>query len=233
MIIVRNERLIKLNTQIGKYAGIIAILILAGGMYISFKFPEQFIYSMIALLGGVILSQLAIFYSNRFGREPRLDQQIDNSLKGLDDNYRLYHYVTPVSHLLVGPAGVWIIFPYHQKGTISYDEKKGRWKRKGGNLYMNLFGQESIGNPAREIQSEVKRLKSDLAKIPEFEIPEIKSALIFTHPEVVIEAENAPSPTLHSGKLKKLIRKEAKGDTSLSTHSVKTIQDYYGLNPGK
>jgi hypothetical protein len=231
MIIIRNERLIKINTQIGRYAGIIAILILAGGMYISFKYQEQIIYSLVALLVGIILSQVGILYANRFGREPRLDQQIDNSLKGLDDNFTLYHYRTPVSHLLVGPAGVWIIFPYHQKGTISYDEKKGRWKRKGGNFYLNLFGQENIGNPTREIQSEVKRLEKDLSKIPEFEIPEIKSALIFTHPEVVIEADNAPSPTLHSGQFKKLIRKEAKGDKSLSTYSIKTIQDYYGLNP--
>ena len=230
MIIVRNERVIKINTQIGRYAGIIAILILAGGMYISFKYPDQFIYSMIALLAGIILSQLGIFYSNRFGREPRLDQQIDNSLKGLDDNFALYHYTTAVSHLLVGPAGVWIIFPYHQKGVISYDENRGRWKRKGGNFYMNLFGQESIGNPAREIRSEAKRLESDLSKIPDFDIPEIKTAMIFTHPEVVINADKAPSPTLHSGQFKKLIRKEAKGDKSLPTHIVKTIQDYYGLN---
>jgi hypothetical protein len=77
----------------------------------------------------------------------------------------------------------------------------------------------------------VKRLENDLSKIPEFEIPEIKSALIFTHPEVVIEADNAPSPTLHSGQFKKLIRKEAKGEKSLSIHNVKTIQDYYGLTP--
>jgi hypothetical protein len=230
MIIVRNERVIKINTQIGRYAGIIAILILAGGMYISIKYPEQFIYSLIALLAGIILSQLGIFYSNRFGREPRLDQQIDNSLKGLDDNYALYHFTTAVTHLLVGPAGVWIIFPYHQKGVISYDEKRGRWKRKGGNFYMNLFGQDNIGNPTREMKSEVKRLEIDLRKIPEFEIPEIKTALIFTHPEVVIDADKAPSPTLHSGQFKKLIRKEAKGDQSLPTHIVKTIQDYYGLN---
>ena len=232
MIIVRNERLIKVNTQIGRYAGIIAILILAGGMYISFKHPDQFIYSMIALLSGVILSQLGMFYSNRFGREPRLDQQIDNSLKGLDDLFALYHYVTPVSHLLVGPAGLWIIFPYNHRGLISYNEKKSRWKRKGGNFYLNLFGQQSIGNPTKEIESEIKRLERDLAKIPEFEIPEIKSALIFTHPEVIIEAENAPFPTLHAGQLKKLIRKEAKGDKSLSIPIVKTIQDYYGLNAG-
>jgi hypothetical protein len=231
MIIVRNERLIKLNTQIGKYAGIIALLILAGAIYISFKYQEQRTYSLTALIVGFILSQVGTSYANRFGREPRLDQQVDNALKGLDDNYSIYHYVTPVSHLLVGPAGVWIIFPYHQKGTITYDDKKGRWKRKGGNLYMNIFGQENIGNPAQDIKSDTKRLEKDLRRIPEFELPEIKSALIFTHPEVVIKARNAPTPTLHTGQLKKLIRKEAKGEKSLPTHTIRTIQDYYDLNP--
>ena len=230
MIIVRNEKMIRRNAFIGKYAGVVAILILAGGMYISFKYQEQMVYSLLALIIGFTLSQIGIMYSNRFVRSPRLDQQLDNALKGLDDQYALYHYRSAVTHFLIGPAGFWILFPYPQNGKITYDDKKGRWVRKGGNFYMKLFGQDSIGNPTREIKTAVKQIEKELKKIPEFEIPEIKAALVFTGSSTEVVAENAPSPTLHAGQLKKLIRKESKGDASLPSNTIKTIQDFYGLN---
>jgi hypothetical protein len=229
MITVRNEKLIKRNSQIGKYSGIISIVILAGGMYASFKLPDQVIYSLAALLLGFTLSQIGIFYTTRFGRSPRPDQELDDALKGLDDQYALYHYTSAVAHLLVGPAGIWILFPYLQKGKIIYDEKRKRWKRKGGSVYLRFFAQDNIGNPAQDIITAIKRLSKDLGKIPDFKVPDIKAALIFTDAAAEVEAENAPIPTLHAGQLKKLIRKEAKGDTSLGSHVLKTVQDHLSL----
>ncbi len=231
MIIVRNEKLIKRNTQIGKYSGIISIAILGGGMYISFRYQDLVMYSLVALIVGVTLSQVGIFYSNRFGRSPRPDQELDNALKGLDDQYALYHYQSPVTHLLVGPAGIWILFPHSQKGKIIFDEKKGRWKKIGGNLYLRFFAQDSIGNPAQEINSAIKRLQKGLGKIPDFEFPIIKSALVFTNERAEVDADNAPYPTLHARQLKKVIRKEAKGDTALPMPILKTVQDFLGLTP--
>ena len=230
MIIVRNEKMINRNAFIGKYAGVVSIAILVGGMYISFKYQEQITYSLLALIIGFTLSQIGILYSNRFVRSPRLDQQLDNALKGLDDQYAIYHYESAVSHFLIGPAGFWILFPLPQKGKITYDDKKGRWKRIGGNFYMKFFGQDSIGNPTREIKVAVDQVQKELRKIPEFDLPAIKTALVFTGSSIEIDAENAPSPTLHAGQLKKLIRKEAKGDASLPSSTIKTIQDFYGLD---
>ena len=233
MIIVRDEKLIKRNTQIGKYSGILSIAILGGGMYLSFQYQDQIMYSLVALILGFTLSQVGIFYSNRFGRSPRPDQELDNALKGLDDQYALYHYQSPVPHLLVGPAGIWILFPHLSKGKIIFDEKKGRWKKIGGNLYLKFFAQDSIGNPDQEISSGIKRLQKGLGKIPDFELPVIKCALVFMNESAEVDAENAPYPTLHSRQLKKIIRKEAKGDTALSTHVLKTVQDFLGLAPPK
>lgn len=229
MIIVRNEKLIKRNHQIGKYSGFISILILAAGMYLSIRYQDQISYSLIALILGFTLSQIGIFYSNRFGRSPRLDEELDAALKGLDDQYALYHYQSPVSHLLVGPAGVWILLPFTQKGKIVYEEKKGRWKKIGGNFYLRFFAQDSIGDPTKELASARKNLLKALRKIPELDMPEIKSALVFTNENAVVEAENAPEPTIHARQLKKLIRKEAKSENTLSSPTQKTIQDYLGL----
>ncbi len=229
MIIVRNERLIKRNKKIGNYSGIISIIVLGAGMYVSFKFQDQFSYALAALVIGFTLSQVGIFYSNRFARSPRPDEELDAALKGLDDQYALYHYQSPVTHLLVGPAGLWVLYPFPQKGKIVYNENKGRWKKIGGNLYLQFFAQDSIGRPDQEIERSQQRLKKALEKIPEFEVPEIRSALVFSDEKAVVEAENAPVPTLHARQLKKLIRKEAKGEANLPTPVVKTVQDYLGL----
>jgi len=229
MIVVRNERLIRRNKKIGNISGLLSIIILGLGMYVSFRFQEQIGYSLAALVLGFSLSQVGIFYTNRFVKSPRPDEELDAALKGLDDEYALYHYQSPVNHLLVGPAGVWVLYPFPQKGKIIFDEKKGRWKKIGGNLYLRFFAQDSLGRPDKEIKFSQERMHKELEKIPEFEIPEIKSALVFSNENAEIEAENAPVPTLHARQLKKLIRKEAKGVASLPNYTVKTVQDYFGL----
>jgi hypothetical protein len=228
MIIVRNERLVSRNNRIGTYAGIISIVILGAGMYISFKYPDLISWSILALGSGFTLSQIGIYYSNRFGRSPRPDETLDSALKGLDNQYALYHYQSPVSHLLVGPSGIWILFPFLQKGKIIYDENKGRWKKVGGNAYLKFFTQDNIGKPDKEIISSTNRLQRALEKIPDFDVPEIRTALVFSDELAEVEADNAPIPTLHARQLKKLIRKEAK-DHPLPVSTVKTVQDFLGL----
>jgi hypothetical protein len=229
MIISRNERYIKRRKTLGQYSGYLAILILGGGMYVSFRYQEQIIFSFLALIFGFTLSQISVFYTNRFGRSPRPDQELENALKGLDDRYVLYHYRTAVSHLLVGPAGVLILLPYYQKGKITYDEKKKRWKRAGGNAYLRFFAQDSIGRPSLDIAAAKKDLTKELLKIPDFELPELRAVLIFSNEKAEVEADNAPEATLHISQVKKYVRKEAKSDRSLSMPVVKTVQDALGL----
>lgn len=228
MIIVRNERLIKRNKLLGSITGILAILILGLGTYISFRYQEQINLSLLALLLGMILYQVSIYYSNRFGRTPRPDQELDAALKGLDDHFILYHYASPVEHLLVGPAGVWMLLPFQQKGKIIYDSLKKRWKKVGGNFYLRFITQDHLGREDRNIQAGESKLRKALGRIPQFEQPEIQAALIFTDQSAEVEAEDAPYPTLHARQLKKLIRKEAKGSDALPLPAVKTIQDFLG-----
>ena len=229
MIIVRNQRLIKRNKRIGNISGLLSIVVLGVGMYISFQYQELIVYSLIALVVGFTLSQLGIFYTNRFVKSPRPAEDLDAALKGLDDQYALYHYQSPVDHLLVGPAGLWMLFSYPQKGKVTYNEKRSRWMKSGGNFYLRIFGHETIGRPDQDLKHGQQRLRKELMKIPELEMPEIKAALVFSNPWTEVEADNAPVPTLHARQLKKLIRKEAKGDTTLPIPIVKTIQDYLGL----
>ena len=212
MKIIKNEKLIKRNAKIGQYTSFGALIVLGIGMYISFTRPELFVWAVGALLVGFTLTQIGMYFGNRWGRSPRPDEKLDAGLKGLPKDYSMYHWTTPIAHLLVGPAGVWALIPYHQRGQIIY--QKNRWKMSGGGFlqnYMRLFGQEGIGRPDLEAESEIESIKKVLTKeLNEDEIPEINAALVFTTEGVEIEADEAPIPALPIKKLKDFMRNTAK-----------------------
>jgi hypothetical protein len=227
MEITTNERLIQRNARIGQITSIAGLVVLAGGMYISFTRVELFTISLLALLAGFGLSQIGIYFGNRWGRRPRPDEIINTALKGLDKRYSIYHYTTPTSHLLIGPAGIWVLMPRHQAGTITYDESKNRWKQKGGNLYLKIFAQENLGRPDLEIGSEIHAISSYLEEhLPEDEAPEVNAALIMTNEKAEVDADNAPSPTLDVRNLKDFIRKTAKGKP-ISADLVKEVHEVF------
>jgi hypothetical protein len=181
-------------------------------MYISLAMKEQFVYALIALVVGFIMTQIGMYLGNKFGRRPRPDEKLDAGLKGLTGDYTLYHYSTPASHLLVGPAGLWLLMPYHQRGQVVF--KKNRWQMSGGGFiqsYMRIFGQEGLGRPDIEIDKEIGALQKYLAKqMDGAELPEIKPALVFTSDEVEIDPEGADTPALKIKQLKDFIRQKAK-----------------------
>ena len=146
------------------------------------------------------------------GRSPRPDEKLDAGLKGLQTEFVMYHYTTPVSHLLVGPAGVWLIKPYHQRGQVTFT--KNRWRMSGGGFlqnYMRIFGQEGLGRPDMEIETDIKSLKKHLAKtMDEPDIPEINALMVFTNDEAEIDAEDSPVPALKLKQLKEFVRQKAK-----------------------
>ncbi|GAB4492157.1 MAG: hypothetical protein Fur0016_26500 [Anaerolineales bacterium] len=225
MKVFSNEKVIKRNTQIGKYASIAALLILAGGMVVSFTMQEQVYVAFGALMVGFILSQFGIYFGNRFGRRPRTDERITAALKGLTKDYTLYHYLTPVNHLLVGPAGVWVLEPYYQRGTIAYE--KERWRQKGGGFvlgYLKLFAQEGLGRPDLEVQADLDTLRNALKKSLGDDLPPLNAALLFYDPRAEIQADEAPHPTLKIDQLKDFLRKRAK-ENPLPPEQVKRILD--------
>lgn len=225
MKIIKNEKLIKRNAQIGSWTSLGALLILGLGMYISFTRPDLFIYSLVALLLGFTLTQVGMYMGNKFSRSPRPDEKLDAGLKGLQNEFVMYHYTTPVSHLLVGPAGVWVAMPYHQRGQVSF--KKNRWRMSGGGFlqgYMRVFGQEGLGRPDLEIDNEIRSLKKYLLKhMEESEIPEINAIMIFTNDDVELDAEDAPVPALKLKQLKEFIRQRAK-EKKLSAETLNRLK---------
>ncbi len=211
MKIASNTKLITRNNKIGRYTTFASLAVLGIGLYISFTAPQAFSWSLGALVIGFLLSQVGLTYSSKFGKSPRPDESLTQALKGLEDKFTLYHYESPTNHLLVGPAGVWVLLPYFQAGTIRYNAAKNRWTQKGGNFFLKAFGQESLGRPDIETQYAINEVKKFLEKqLPDVELPEIHAALIFFNKKVELDVEGAPYPAIMADKAKEFFRKRVK-----------------------
>ena len=226
MRIIRNDKMIQRNSKIGAFTSLGGLVVLVVGLVVSFSKPELVSLAWGALLLGFILTQVGLYFGNRWGRKPRPDELLDAGLKGLDDRYTIYHYKSPVAHLLVGPAGIWILLPYQQAGIITYE--KGRWKQKGGGFlqaYMRVFAQEGLGRPDLDIISDLDAMKKFFTKfLPDMDPVDIQTALVMTNDKAVIEIEDPPNPIVTLKKIKELIRKTAK-EKGLSTAQIQSIQE--------
>lgn len=213
MKIYSNEKLINRNRKIGNITSILSIAVLGVGMYFSFKDKDGSYLSLTfaSLIIGFLLFQIGNFYMSKWGKSPRPDENLSNALKGLDDRYSLYHYTTPISHLLVGPAGVLCLIPYQQTGSIKFDASKNKWKQSGGNFFLKAFGGEGMGHPEREVNYTVEDA-TKFFKMKEIDLGSFtpEPVMVFTNNQVSLEAEGSEIPAILAPKLKDLIRKKAK-----------------------
>ncbi|HEY60945.1 MAG TPA: hypothetical protein G4N92_09745 [Anaerolineae bacterium] len=215
MKIITNEKLISRNKKLSQYAlyGALAVLLL--GFILTFNNPDtsEIGWAYLILIPGYILVQVSIHLGNKWGRSPRPDEIVSQSFKGLDDRYSLYHYTTGVPHLLIGPAGIWIIKPYHQSGQISYDSQKKKYQQKGGaNIFTKLFSQEGIGDIEHDSRLLRKKLQKYFSKLSIQNYAEPKTVNVFYSEKVDVKANNAPELTLNANKLKNYIRKYSKSN---------------------
>jgi len=224
MKIISNEKLIKRNKKIGQYTTFVALAVLGIGLYFSFAQPEKISVTFGALLVGFLLTQVGVFYGNRWGRSPRPDELVTASLKGLGETYSLYHYTAGIPHLLAGPTGLWAVIPNSAAGKISFDESKGRFRQKGGSIYMKIFGQDSVGRPESDAQYTISDLKKWInKKASDINLPEPKAVVVFLNAKAEVDAQNAPIPAMHVEKLKDFIRKQPKGSIE-DAEAIKALQ---------
>ena len=224
MKIIKNDKLIKRNGRIGQWAMTAALVVLGSGLYLTFTNSgrqdiQTFNLILVAFVVGFILMQIGLFFIHRFGGMPRVDEKLDASLKGLPGDYTVYHFMTPVSHLLVGPAGVWALLPYRQRGEITYT--RNRWRVQNGGFlqaYMSIFGQEGIGRPDLDAEAEIKAVTKLLSQnLGENEIPAVQAALVFINDAMELRVEEAPLPALKLKQIKDFLRQKAKQKPMSST----------------
>ncbi|MBQ6504358.1 MAG: hypothetical protein IJI57_10645 [Flexilinea sp.] len=213
MYIYTNEAKLKKNKNISKWTTIAAFVVLIAGAVAAFS-PKYITLSFIALILGFVMSQVSISFTSKWGREPSNDAIFNVKLKGLSDNFSIYHYMDPVDHLLVGTAGTFILMPYFQGGEIGWDENKQRWTQKKANFFMKLFGQENIGRPDQECAANLAGVRDYfISKGIDFPEDKIHPVLVFINPQTkILEGQNFKYDTIPLGQLKKTIANYAKVD---------------------
>ncbi len=232
MKIITNTKLIERNKKISTYTTIAALVFLGLGLYLTLRNdPISMFYSLIALFLGVSVWQISIYFTNRWGAKVCPYELITAALKGLEDKYTLYHFSTPISHLLAGPTGLWVVIPILGGGRISYEN--GRWKQKGINSIFKFFSQDKVGRPDAEARVEISDLDNALKKKNiSVDSQMIKPVAIFFNPKAELATEGAPILCLPSGKVKDYLRRLPK-TPNLSPEQLNVISRIITIKENK
>jgi hypothetical protein len=199
--------------------------LLVASVYVLFSNANQLAQYLVLLLAGAILVQVGNYFG-RWNRRP--DLALNKALQSLDDSYSLYHYTSPVPHLLLGPSGLWLLLPRNTRGTITWDEKRKRWRAKSGLLAR--FAQEGIGNPVRDASWEAEALDKFLQKHWKDANGEtalrVQAALIFVDEGADVQASGAPLPTAGIKRAKQILLK-SDGKARLNTQQVSQLAELF------
>jgi hypothetical protein len=208
-----DERMIKRNGTLGKVLTFGGLGVMVLGLVISVSQPQQANLVLAMALVGVLASQLGLAFYTRWGRRPRMDEILDEALKGLDGRYALFHYSLGTSHLLVTPAGLFAVTPRLEEGEITYQD--GAWtqhrERAGVRRRPGTRALKGVEQSARvEADAAAQALRRRLGEADA--IP-VQPLLVFMHPRATLRAKDTPIPAYHAKKIKEGLRAMPKAAT--------------------
>ncbi len=206
MRIIANREFIARREQIGQWVPLIALVLLFGGLALSWIHPEAYLLSTGIILLGFFLSILASYLTEHYSGDIVPHKRLPAALKGMTNDYVLLMHHKPVPFLLVEPGGITVIHPKGQANLVLYDGRRWHHVEKW-HFFRQLGGQEPLGDPVRQAADLVKRVRKHLARtMSEAEIP-VRAVVVFINPDVRLElAEEPPIAVLPLPKLKSWLR---------------------------
>ncbi len=203
-----NEVLVKRRANLGKYASLGGFGLLVASVLISLD-VRYIAWAYAAMLGGLLLFNIGMLNTRRWGGKLRVDQVLGRSLKGIDDRYRLFNYYLPADHVLLTPTGVFVFEPRLHDGEIHCHGDK--WKRRGGRfrLLQSIFG-EPLGNPTRDANRDAAAMTKYIAEhAPDVDaqaVP-VQGVAVFAHANATLVLEDPTVPVVLSKDLKNFMRR--------------------------
>jgi hypothetical protein len=215
---VVNHNLIRRNSIASKAMIFVGLGALVGALILSFTRQELVNLLLIFAFGGTLLSQIGINLFNNWGRHPRIDEILDNALKGFDDRHACFHYLLGVNHALFTPNGVYALIPRFEEGRIEYTDGKW-WEDKPRKNLLRRGGRNPIARLESHARSASKALTRAINRaIPDRDDIEVRPILVFLHKDAVVKS-NGPIDAVHFKKLKSFLRKRPK-DRFLSNEEI-------------
>lgn len=193
-------------SRLGNGLSFTGLALMIASIVLAFTRSEEFTLILTASFSGLTLSQIGMLLRNRWGRHPRMDELLDEALKGLDERYAIFHYLLGASHALFGPAGAFALCTSDADGEIHY--RDGAWvriRRRPGLLSRTRA--QRLPDPAGQVNADARRMARQLQRLLNLE-PElpVRPILVFVNPEAQLVVEGAPFPVVHLKKLKAYLR---------------------------
>jgi len=220
MRVVRNDAFIKDRVKFTQRGSLIGMGLLLVSLVLSTRSP---LISWLFLVAGFAVAMTAVRVGNRYVRLPRPDVILDKVLKGLDNRYELYHYVSPAEHLLLTPSGLIAILMREQRGQIRVRGK--RWQhRPFWQRLRIILGEMPLGNPGRDLRRELARVANALpaAGIQEDSVP-IEGVITFYSGKTELQVENPEFPVTLAENLRATIRTMAETHPPLPNSTRKAL----------
>ena len=220
MINVTNHDFLRSRGRWAQILSIAGMAALVGGILLS---SRSLLISWLLLLIGLIAASIGANFANLYVRAPRSEDVLDRALRGFDDRHVLYNFVLPIPHLFLTPTGPWILQAMKQRGEVRYDGKKWRQKFTLGRLF-GVFSEPRLGKPAKDLQEDIDLLQEDLREAVEEDVT-VRGALVFTDPDVRLDAANSPLPVIRIEDLKEWLRRQSKGQSAVPAQTRRRIQE--------
>lgn len=254
----RNIQEIRRKEKLGRRLSMIGLGILFVGLLASFVpswFPtapgdssiSQFLYknwNLIAFLTlpiGFSFASFGSYYINRFARRAwpgikviaRPDEMLERSMKGFDDKYAFFAWSLPAHYVLVGPSGVLVFAVRSDRGRVRVNGSTWREPFSFGRI-LTFFAREGVGNPAKEIEDETRKLRELLVPAADanpngnpngyFADVPFDGAAVFLNPEIDLTLDSPTLPVLRAEQVKEFVRRKTK-DTKLPPDMLRKLTD--------
>jgi hypothetical protein len=203
-----NNRLVTRNRRYSRWMMFGGLGATIAAVIITFVQPTLIIIAFGLMLVGGVVSQIGTAIHNRFGRSPRLDEILDFSLKGLDDQHALFHYYLGTNHALFTPHAAYALVPMMEKGVIEYADSEWTQRTPPGRFSFRGERLRKLKNVEKEAKSETQKLKRFMSKkLPQQSDIDFEPLIVFLADDTQVRTENAPFIAIHRKKLKGALRK--------------------------
>jgi len=226
MISIADRPKLKSITTFSNVTAVGGFITLLGGVILPY-YKSEFASIAYGLMGGgMILSIIGVYLTNRWVRPPRPETSLDEALKKFPDSFRLYHYSgLPCKHILLTPYGLVLFHTINWDGMFSF--KNGHWKEKinlGRAIRYPL--EQHLGNPSKKVQSDKQAVIDYLkASIRDTDSISLQSMIVFLHPKTKLNLENPTIPVCTIDTLKKKIVAKGERMPDAQYQQIQAIMD--------